>query len=129
MIVDLQNYKMPPCLILRRDGGTLYPTRDIAAAIYRKNTFDFNKCIYVTALDQKLHFEQWFKVIELMGYEWAKDLIHVTFGLVSLDSGKLSTRSGHVVLMEDLLNEAVAKTKKIIENKNPNLKIKMKLPT
>lgn len=124
MIVDLQNYKMPPCLILRRDGGTLYPTRDIAAAIYRKNTFDFDKCIYVTALDQKLHFEQWFKVIELMGYEWAKDLVHVTFGLVSLDSGKLSTRSGHVVLMEDLLNEAVAKTKKIIENKNPNLENK-----
>lgn len=124
MIVDLENYKMPPCLILRRDGGTLYPTRDIAAAIYRKEKFDFDKCIYVTALDQKLHFEQWFKVVELMGYDWAKNLVHVPFGLVSLDSGKLSTRSGHVVLMEDLLDEAVAKTKQIINEKNFELENK-----
>ncbi len=124
MIVDLQDYKMPPCLILRRDGGTLYPTRDISAAIYRKNTFDFDKCIYVTALDQKLHFEQWFKVVELMGYPWAKNLIHVPFGLVSLESGKLSTRNGHVVLMEDLLNEAVEKTRKIIDEKNADLENK-----
>ena len=124
MIVDLEKYKMPPCLILRSDGGTLYPTRDIAAAIYRKKNFDFEKCIYVTAFDQKLHFEQWFKVIDLMGYDWAKNLVHVEFGLVSLDSGKLSTRSGHVILMEDLLNEAVEKTKKIIDEKNPNLENK-----
>lgn len=124
MIVDLESYKMPPCLILRRDGGTLYPTRDIAAAIYRKEKFDFDKCIYVTALDQKLHFEQWFKVVELMGYDWAKNLVHVPFGLVSLDSGKLSTRSGHVVLMEDLLDEAVAKTKQIINEKNFELENK-----
>lgn len=124
MIVDLQDYKMPPCLILRRDGGTLYPTRDISAAIYRKNTFDFDKCIYVTALDQKLHFEQWFKVVELMGYPWAKNLVHVPFGLVSLESGKLSTRNGHVVLMEDLLNEAVDKTRKIIDEKNADLENK-----
>lgn len=121
MIVSLEDCKMPPCLILRRDGGTLYPTRDIAAAIYRKKNFDFDKCIYVTALDQKLHFEQWFKVVELMGYGWARNLVHVPFGLVSLDSGKLSTRSGHVVLMEDLLNEAIEKTKKIINDKNPDL--------
>lgn len=124
MIVDLQDYKMPPCLILRKDGGTLYPTRDISAAVYRKRTFDFDKCIYVTALDQKLHFEQWFKVVELMGYSWAKNLIHVPFGLVSLESGKLSTRNGHVVLMEDLLNEAVEKTKKIIDEKNGELENK-----
>ena len=124
MIVDLEKYKMPPCLILRSDGGTLYPTRDIAAAIYRKKNFDFEKCIYVTAFDQKLHFEQWFKVIDLMGYDWAKNLVHVEFGLVSLDSGKLSTRSGHVILMEDLLNEAVEKTKKIIDEKNPDLENK-----
>ena len=122
--VDLSEYNMPPCLILKRDGSTLYPTRDIAAAIYRKKNFDFDKCIYVTALDQKLHFDQWFKVIELMGYDWAKDLVHVTFGLVSLESGKLSTRSGHVVLMEDLLNEAVEKTLKIIDKKNPGLENK-----
>lgn len=119
MIVELEN--MPPCLILRKDGGSLYPTRDIAAAIYRHETFKFDKCVYVTALDQKLHFEQWFNVIKLMGYEWADDLVHVAFGLVSLDSGKLSTRSGNVVLMEELLDEAAAKTEQIISEKNPTL--------
>ena len=123
-IVDLEKYNMPPCLILRSDGGTLYPTRDISAAIYRKETYDFDKCIYITALDQNLHFAQWFKVIDLMGYEWAKDLVHVPFGLVSLGDGKLSTRQGHVVLMEDILNQSVEKTRGIIESKNPNLENK-----
>ncbi len=123
-IVDLEEYNMPPCLILRSDGGTLYPTRDISAAIYRKNTYDFYKCIYVTALDQNLHFAQWFKVIELMGYDWAKDLVHTPFGLVSLGDGKLSTRKGHVVLMEDILNMSVEKTRQIIEEKNPGLENK-----
>ena len=124
-IVDLEKYNMPPCLILRRDGGTLYPTRDIAAAFYRKKTYDFYRDVYVTALDQNLHFAQWFKVIELMGYDWAKDsLVHVPFGLVSLGDGKLSTRKGHVVLMEDILNAAVDKTKAIIEDKNPDLEDK-----
>ncbi len=126
-IVDLEKYNMPPCLILRSDGGTLYPTRDISAAIYRMNTYDFDKCIYVTALDQNLHFAQWFKVIELMGYDWADKLIHVPFGLVSLGDGKLSTRKGHVVLMEDILNMSVEKTKKIIEDKNPDLENKDKV--
>ncbi len=126
-IVDLEKYNMPPCLILRSDGGTLYPTRDISAAIYRMNTYDFEKCIYVTALDQNLHFAQWFKVIELMGYYWADKLIHVPFGLVSLGDGKLSTRKGHVVLMEDILNMSVEKTKNIIEDKNPNLENKDKI--
>lgn len=121
MIVDLSEENMPPCLIIRTDGGTLYATRDITAALYRKKTFDFDKCIYLTALDQNLHFAQWFKVIEKMGYDWSKDLVHVPFGLVSLDSGKLSTRKGHVVLMEDLLHQAIAETKKIIEEKNPSL--------
>lgn len=120
-IVDLEKYNMPPCLILRSDGGTLYPTRDISAAIYRKNTYNFEKCIYITALDQNLHFAQWFKVIDLMGYDWADKLVHVPFGLVSLGDGKLSTRKGHVVLMEDILNQSVEKTKTIIEEKNPNL--------
>ncbi len=120
-IVDLSEYNMPPCLILRSDGGTLYPTRDISAAIYRKNTYDFEKCIYITALDQNLHFAQWFKVVELMGYDWSKDLVHVPFGLVSLGDGKLSTRKGHVVLMEDILNSAVEKTLNIIDEKNPNI--------
>ena len=121
-IVDLEAYNMPPCLILRSDGGTLYPTRDIAAAFYRKKEYGFCKDIYVTALDQNLHFAQWFKVIELMGYDWAaEELVHVPFGLVSLGDGKLSTRKGHVVLMEDILNAAVEKTAGIIEEKNPAL--------
>lgn len=121
MIVDLEDAKMPPCLIIRSDGGTLYATRDITAALYRKKTYDFEKCIYVTAIDQNLHFAQWFKVIEKMGYDWYKNLVHVPFGLVSLESGKLSTRKGNVVLMEDLLSEAVKKTAAIIEEKNPAL--------
>lgn len=126
-IVDLEPYNMPPCLILRSDGGTLYPTRDIAAAFYRKKEYNFEKCLYITALDQNLHFAQWFKVIDLMGYDWAKDLVHIPFGLVSLNDGKLSTRKGHVVLMEDILNHAIEKTKNIIEEKNPNLENKEKI--
>ena len=124
MVVDLSEYSMPPCLILRSDGGTLYPTRDIAAAIYRKTEFDFDKCIYVTAVDQKLHFEQWFKVIEKMDYTWAKNLEHVSFGLVNLETGKLSTREGNVVLMDDLLNESAKKAFAIINEKNPELEDK-----
>ncbi|MDE6357620.1 MAG: arginine--tRNA ligase, partial [Eubacteriales bacterium] len=127
-IVDLEPYNMPPCLILRSDGGTLYPTRDISAAIYRKNTYNFEKCLYLTALDQNLHFAQWFKVIDLMGYEWAKDLHHIPFGLVSfVEDGeikKLSTRKGKVLLMEDILNSAIEKTLSIINEKNPNLENK-----
>lgn len=126
-IVDLEKYKMPACLILRSDGGTLYPTRDIAAAQYRMDKFNFDKCLYVTAIDQNLHFAQWFKVIEIMGYSWAKDLVHIPFGLVRLETGKLSTRNGNVVLMEDLLSQAVKKTKEIIEEKNPNLEDKDKV--
>ncbi len=123
-IVDLDEFSLPPCLILRSDGGTLYPTRDISAAIYRKKTYDFYKTIYVTAVDQKVHFEQWFKVIELMGYDWHKQLTHVQFGLVSLETGKLSTRKGNVISMEQLLDESIEKTKSIIEEKNPNLENK-----
>lgn len=121
MIVDLEHKNMPPCLIIRKDGGTLYATRDITAALYRKKTYDFDKCIILTALDQNLHFAQWFEVIHMMGYDWYENLIHVPFGLVSLDSGKLSTRHGNVILMEDLLNQAIGETKKIIEEKNPSL--------
>ena len=121
LIVDLDEFSMPPCLIIRKDGGTLYATRDITAAIYRKKTYNFDKCIYLTALDQNLHFAQWFKVIEKMGYEWSGDLAHVPFGLVSLESGTLSTRRGNVVLMEELLNKSIEETLKIIEEKNPDL--------
>ena len=121
MIVDLEDYNMPPCLIIKKDGSTLYATRDITAAIYRKNTYDFDKCIYVTGAAQSLHFEQWFKVIELMGYDWHDKLVHVPFGIVSLGGEKLATRKGKVVLLEDILAEAIKKTLKIIEEKNPDM--------
>lgn len=125
MIVDLDDYDMAPCLITKKDGSSIYATRDLAAIFYRKNTYHFDKCIYVTGLEQKLHFAQVFKVVELMGYEWAKEqLIHVPYGLVSLEGGKLSTRSGNIVYAEDILKESVSKIKEIIDEKNPDLQDK-----
>ena len=121
-IVDLDEYSMPPCLILKRDGSTLYPTRDIAAAHYRKQTYDFDKCIYVTSNQQNLHFKQWFKVVELMGYDWYDQLVHVPYGTVSLNGAKLATRTGNVVLLRDLFALAIEKVTAIMEEKNPNLK-------
>ncbi|WIF94280.1 arginine--tRNA ligase [Caminicella sporogenes] len=123
-IVDLEEYGMPPALITKKDGSTLYITRDIAAAIYRKEHYDFYKNIYVVGSQQNLHFKQWIKIIELMGYDWAKDCIHVPFGMVSLEEGTMSTRKGRVVFLEDVLNKAVEKTKEIISEKNPNLEDK-----
>ena len=121
-IVDLTEYNMPPCLILKRDGATLYATRDIAAALYRKDTYDFDQCLYVVAYQQDLHFRQWFKVVELMGYEWAKtSLKHVAFGMVSYEGESLSTRKGHVIYLEELLRRAQEKALKIIDEKSPNL--------
>ncbi len=120
-IVNLEEYNMPPCLILKRDGSTLYPTRDIAAAKYRKNTYNFDKCIYVTSAGQSLHFAQWFKVVELMGYEWAKDLIHVPYGTVSINGEKLATRTGNVILLKDLFAMSIDKVRGIIKEKNPDL--------
>ncbi|MDD3222196.1 MAG: arginine--tRNA ligase [Clostridia bacterium] len=120
-IVELEEYNMPPCLITKKDGSSLYATRDIAAAMYRKKTYDFEKCIYVTGLEQKLHFAQWFKVIELMGYDWSKNLVHVPYGLVSLKGGKLSSRKGNVIFAEDILKEAIQKTRTVIEEKNPDI--------
>lgn len=125
MIVDLDDYDMAPCLITKKDGSSIYATRDLAAIFYRKNTYHFDKCIYVTGLEQKLHFAQVFKVVELMGYEWAEEqLIHVPYGLVSLEGGKLSTRSGNIVYAEDILKESVSKIKEIINEKNPDLQDK-----
>jgi len=124
MIVDLEEYNMPPALITKSDGSTLYTTRDIAAAFYRKEHYDFYKNIYVVASEQNLHFKQWIKVVELMGYDWAKDCIHVPFGMVSLEEGKLSTREGKVVFLEDVLNKAVESTLAIIEERNPDLQNK-----
>lgn len=123
-IVDLEEYGMPPCLILRSDGASLYATRDLAAAIYRKNTYDFYKCLYVVAYQQNLHFKQFFKVLELMGKEWAKDLVHVAYGMVSLEDGAMSTRKGKVVWLEDVISKCVQKAYAVIDEKNPDLEHK-----
>lgn len=120
-IVDLEPYGMPPCLILRSDGATLYATRDIAAAFYRKKTYDFDKCLYVVAYQQTLHFKQWFKVVELMGYPWAKDLEHIAFGMVSLEDGAMSTRKGRVIYLEDVFKAAIEKAQAIMQEKSPDL--------
>ena len=120
-IVDLSAYDMPPCLILKRDGSTLYPTRDIAAAVYRKRTYNFNKCIYVTSAGQCLHFRQWFKVLVLMGYDWRVELVHVPYGTVSINGAKLATRTGNVILLKDLFAQAIDKVKSIMEEKSPGL--------
>lgn len=127
LIVNLDEEGMPPCLILKTDGSTLYATRDITAAIYRKNTYNFEKCIYVTGVSQSLHFQQWFKVIEKMGYDWHKDLHHVPFGTVSIGGEKLATRTGNVILLEDILSEAMKKTLEIIDAKNPDLEDKYEI--
>ena len=123
-IVDLEPYGMPPCLILRSDGASLYATRDIAAAIYRKKTYDFYKCLYVVAYQQNLHFRQFFKVLELMGKEWAKDLVHVAYGMVSLEDGAMSTRKGKVVWLEDVISKCVEKAYAVVSEKNPDLENK-----
>ena len=127
--VDLEKYGMPPCIILRSDGASLYATRDLAAACYRKEHYDFDKCLYVVAYQQNLHFKQIFKVLELMGKPWAKDLVHVAYGMVSLldDNGNqvaMSTRNGTVVLLEDVLKKCHEKCLEIIEQKNPDLEDK-----
>ena len=123
-LVPLEEYGMPPCLILKRDGSTLYPTRDIAAAVYRKETYNFDKAIYVTAAAQCLHFQQWFKVVDLMGYDWADKLVHVPYGMVSLNGEKLATRTGNVILLKDLLAMAIEKVSEIMEQKNPDIENK-----
>lgn len=117
-IVDLEPYGLGAALVTKSDGSTLYITRDIAAAVYRKETYDFYKNIYVVASQQNLHFQQWIQIVELLGYEWARDCVHIPFGLVSLEDGTMSTREGRVVFLEDVLNKAVDKTKEIIKEKN-----------
>ncbi len=119
-IVDLEKWNMPPCLILKRDGTTLYPTRDIAAAVYRKGEYSFDKAIYVTSAGQSLHFAQWFKVLELMGYEWHDQLVHVPYGTVSINGAKLATRTGNVILLRDLIDEAIKRVYEITKEKHPD---------
>jgi arginyl-tRNA synthetase len=120
-VVDLEEWKMPPCLILRSDGGTLYPTRDVAAALDRAREFPFYKSLYVTDLRQNLHFAQFFKVLELMGYGWAKDMVHVPYGLLSFEGDNLSSRKGNALILESLFDQAAEKVLGIINEKNPSL--------
>ena len=124
-IVNLDDYNMAPCLIMKKDGSSIYATRDLAAIFYRKNTWNFDKCLYVTGQEQKLHFAQVFKVVELLGNDWAKDsLVHIPYGLVSLEGAKLSTRSGNIIYAEDILLQAIEKVKQTIMEKNPDLEDK-----
>lgn len=123
-VVDLEEYGMPPCIVQRSDGASLYATRDLAAMFYRKDTYNFDKCLYVVATQQNLHFRQLFKVVELMEYDWAKDMIHVANGMISREEGSMSTRKGMVIYLEDVIKEAVEKVRNIIEERNPNLENK-----
>lgn len=123
-VVMLDEYNMPPCIIKKADGATIYATRDLAAALYRKSNYDFYKNIYVVGTPQALHFKQVFTTLKLMGHEWANDCEHVGFGLVKFADKKLSTRKGDVIFLEDLLNEAIGKTLEVINDKNPELENK-----
>lgn len=127
LVVPLDEYDMPPCIVAKKDGSSIYATRDLAAVLYRKATYDFEKCLYVTGQEQKLHFAQVFKVIELMGNDYAQNLVHIPYGLVSLKDGKISSRKGNVIFAEDLLKESINKTAAIIEEKNPNIPEKEKV--
>lgn len=123
-VVNLDDYGMPPCLLVKADGATLYATRDIAAAYYRKKTYDFYKCLYVVAYQQNLHFKQLFQVLKLMDFAGADDMEHVAFGMVSMEDGSMSTRKGHVVWLQEVLDKAVEKARAINEEKNPDTKNK-----
>lgn len=123
-VVMLEDYNMPPCIIKKSDGATIYATRDLATAIYRKNTYDFYKSIYVVGLEQSLHFKQVFTTLKLMGHNWADDCTHIGFGLVRFTDRKLSTRKGEVIFLEDLLKESIDKTLEIINEKNSELENK-----
>lgn len=123
-VVNLEDLNMPPCIIVKSDGASIYATRDLAAALYRKRTYNFDKCIYVVGTPQALHFKQVFTVLKKAGFEWYKDCVHIGFGLVKFADKKLSTRSGDVVFLEDVLNESVNKTLSVIESNNPGLENK-----
>lgn len=124
LIVDLESYNLPPALIRKTDGATLYITRDMATAIYRKRTYDFVKSIYVVGQEQINHFKQLKAVLKEMGFDWSDDMTHITFGLVTKDKKKLSTRKGNIILLEPTLDEAILRALSQIEAKNPNLENK-----
>jgi arginyl-tRNA synthetase len=121
LIVDLRPYNMPPCLLRKKDEATLYATRDLAAAMYRHETYDFWKMLYVVGADQRLHFQQVFKVLELMGFPWANDCVHVDFGLIRFNDEKMGTRRGNIIFLEDVLDRAVELAEQIVDEKNPSL--------
>lgn len=121
LIVDLEDHHMPPALIKKKDGSSIYATRDLAAALYRKDTFDFEKIFYVVGNEQSLHFQQIFTVLKKMGYLWADQMVHVPFGLMLFENKKMSTRKGTIVLLEEVLQKSIEMASQIIEDKNPNL--------
>ena len=125
-VIDLEDKGMPPCIICKSNGSSIYATRDLAAILYRARTYDFEKALYVTSYEQALHFKQIFEVSKLLGLDekYTNNLIHVPFGMVHLKTGKMSTREGNIIKLEDLLNESIQRAKKIIENKNPELENK-----
>ncbi len=124
LIVDLERYNLPPALIRKTDGATLYITRDMATAMYRKRTYDFVKSIYVVGQEQINHFKQLKAVLKEMGFDWSDDMTHITFGLVTKDKKKLSTRKGNIILLEPTLDEAILRALSQVEAKNPNLENK-----
>ncbi|MCK4038993.1 arginine--tRNA ligase [Streptococcus suis] len=123
-IVDLESYNLPPALIMKTDGATLYITRDMATAMYRKRTYDFVKSIYIVGQEQINHFKQLKAVLKEMDFDWSDDMTHVTFGLVTKDKKKLSTRKGNIILLEPTLDEAISRALTQIEAKNPDLENK-----
>ena len=126
MVVNLDEYDMPPCIIEKTNGSTTYATRDLAAILYRARTYDFDKAIYVTSYEQILHFKQIFEVAKHLNLDekYTNGLVHVPFGMVQLKTGKMSTREGNVIKLEDLLNEAISRVTQIMDEKNPNLENK-----
>ena len=129
VLIDSQGAKvvdvgpdMPPCIVLKSNGSTIYATRDLAAILYRTRTYDFEKCIYITATEQILHFKQVFEAAKhLVDEKYQKGLTHVTYGMIRLKTGKMSTREGNVIYINDLIEEAIKKAKDIILSKNANL--------
>ncbi len=121
LMIDLEPYGLPPVMLRKKDGGTLYITRDLAAAIYRYETFNFARSLYVVGAEQTLHFQQLFKVLELLGFEWASGCVHVPFGLIRFKEGRMSTRAGTIILLEEVLNRSIEMAREIIEEKNPDL--------
>ena len=126
MVVNLEEKEMPPCIIEKTNGSTTYATRDLAAILYRARTYNFDKALYVTSYEQILHFKQVFEVVKNLGLDekYTNNLVHIPFGMIQLKSGKMSTREGNVIKLEELLNEAINRVAAIMEEKNPDLENK-----